>query len=218
MNPHVVDNMAGLESKCKVMEEGNRNTFKFEKVIDITLSQEDLEDLAKSNILAHGAGGEDEATLSDSYAINASLNRTVYWITTTDCANITAWRSDNKRAINDANNRELQETLRAMGYGVIKLQGFYAEMGHDVSKENSFLVFDQNDDPNFYDNLRMLSEKFNQDCFLYKAAEEDVAYLIGTNEDFIRDNGERKEAGRLRIGNLSAKIYSEIGSGRISFE
>ena len=32
------------------------------------------------------------------------------------------------------------------------------------------------------------------------------------------DNGERKEAGRLRIGNLSAKIYSEIGSGRISFE
>ena len=135
---------------------------------------------------------------------NASLNRAVYWITTTDCANITAWRSGNKRAINDANNRELQETLRSMGYGVIKLQGFYAEVGHDVSKENSFLVFDQNDDPNFYDNLRMLSEKFNQDCFLFKAADEEVAYLIGTNDDFIRDHGERKEAGRLRIGNLSA--------------
>jgi hypothetical protein len=105
-----------------------------------------------------------------------------------------------------------------MGYGVIKLQGFYAEVGKDVSKENSFLVFDQNDDPNFYENLYKLSEKFDQDSFLYKAAEEDIAYLIGTNEDFIRDNGERVEAGRLRIGNLSAKIYSEIGSGRISFE
>ena len=120
---------------------------------------------------------------------NASLNRAIYWINKTDCANITAWRSGNKRAINDANNRELQETLRTMGYGVIKLQGFYAEVGQDVSKENSFLVFDQNDDPNFYENLRMLSEKFDQDCFLYKAA-----------------------------GNLSAKAYSEIGSGRISFE
>ena len=47
---------------------------------------------------------------------------------------------------------------------------------------------------------------------------EEVAYLIGTNDDFIRDYGERKEAGRLRIGNLSATTYSEIGSGRISFE
>lgn len=194
------------------------NTFKFEKVIDISLPEEEIEDLVHIDVLSHDEGSDDASGLAETYATNASLNRAVYWITTTDCANITAWRSGNKRAINDANNHELQETLRAMGYGVIKLQGFYAEMGHDVSKENSFLVFDQNDDPNFYDNLRKLSEKYDQDCFLYKAADEDVAYLIGTNEDFIRDNGERKEAGRLRIGNLSAKTYSEIGSGRISFE
>lgn len=94
------------------------------------------------DILANGS--ENHSSLNESYATNASLNRAVYWITTTDCANITG--------------------------------------------------------------------------FLYKAADEDVAYLIGTNEDFIKDNGERIEAGRLRIGNLSATIYSEIGSGRISFE
>ena len=187
------------------METGN--TFKFE-----------IEDLVHIDVLSHDEGSDDASGLAETYATNASLNRAVYWITTTDCANITAWRSGNKRAINDANNRELQETLRAMGYGVIKLQGFYAEVGHDVSKENSFLVFDQNDDPNFYDNLRMLSEKFEQDCFLYKAADEDVAYLIGTNKDFIKDNGERVEAGRLRIGNIDATTYSAIGSGRISFE
>jgi len=198
------------------METGN--TFKFEKVIDISLPEEEIEDLVHIDVLSHDEGSDDASGLAETYATNASLNRAVYWITTTDCANITAWRSGNKRAINDANNRELQETLRAMGYGVIKLQGFYAEVGHDVSKENSFLVFDQNDDPNFYDNLRMLSEKFDQDCFLYKAADEDVAYLIGTNEDFIKDNGERVEAGRLRIGNIDATTYSAIGSGRISFE
>ena len=194
------------------------NSFKFEKVINISLPEEEIEDLVHIDVISHDEGSDDASGLGEIYAINASLNRAVYWITTTDCANITAWRSGNKRAVNDANNRELQETLRAMGYGVIKLQGFYAEVGHDVSKENSFLVFDQNDDPNFYDNLRKLSEKFDQDCFLYKAADEDVAYLIGTNEDFIRDNGERIEAGRLRIGNIDATTYSAIGSGRISFE
>ncbi len=196
-------------------EEVNR-TCKYDKLIDISIPEEELCELVQHDIIVKGSSKD--SILITSFATNASLNRAVYWITTTDCANITAWRSDNNRAINDANNRELQETLRAMGYGVIKLQGFYAEVGRDASKENSFLVFDRNDDPNFYHNLRMLSEKFNQDCFLYKAAEEDVAYLIGTNEDFIRDHGERKEAGRLRIGNLSATIYSEIGSGRISFE
>ena len=188
------------------------------KDIEILLPNYEIEDLIDIQAVVKAPTIPIEGQDWSITPMNASLNRAVYWINKTDCANITAWRSDNNRAINDAHNRELQETLRAMGYGVIKLQGFYAEVGHDVSKENSFLVFDRNDDPYFYDNLRMLSEKFNQDCFLYKAAEEDIAYLIGTNEDFIRDHGERKEAGRLRIGNLSATIYSEIGSGRISFE
>jgi hypothetical protein len=186
--------------------------------IEILLPEFEIEDLVEVQAVSKAPFSQEEGQDLSILPVNASLNRAVYWINKTDCANITAWRSGNKRAINDANNRELQETLRAMGYGVIKLQGFYAEVGQDVSKENSFLVFDQNDDPNFYENLYKLSEKFDQDCFLYKAAEEDVAYLIGTNEDFIRDNGERVEVGRLHIGNLSAKTYSEIGSGRISFE
>ena len=186
--------------------------------IEILLPEFEIEDLVEVQAVSKEPISQDEGQDLSILPVNASLNRAVYWIKKTDCANITAWRSGNKRAINDANNRELQETLRAMGYGVIKLQGFYAEVGQDVSKENSFLVFDQNDDSNFYENLYKLSEKFDQDCFLYKAAEEDVAYLIGTNEDFIRDNGERVEVGRLHIGSLSAKTYSEIGSGRISFE
>lgn len=189
-------------------------SFQFERLIGILIPESEIDELQKKQIIVK----EDADEETGRSVSNASLNRAVYWINKTDCANITAWRSDNNRAQNDANNRILQETLRSMGYGVIKLQGFYAEVGRDVSKENSFLVFDQNDDPNFYDNLRMLSEKFNQDCFLFKSVDKDVAYLIGTNDDFIRENGERIEAGRLRIGNLSAKNYSEIGSGRISFE
>ena len=188
----------------------------FDKLIDISLPEKELKELENLDVLANGS--RNDSTLNVSYATNASLNRAVYWISLKNCATITAWRSVNTRTANDANNRELQEILRAKGYGVIKLQGFYAETGHDVSKENSFLVFDKNDDPDFYANLRTLSEKYDQDCFLFKAVDEDVAYLIGTNEDFIKTKGERIEAGRLRIGNLSAETFSRIGSGIISFE
>ena len=130
------------------------------KDIKILLPSFEIDDLLEEKAVTE----ENPVVNLDVIPSNASPNRAVYWINKTDCANITAWRSGNNRAINDANNRELQETLRSMGYGVIKLQGFYAEVGQDVSKENSFLVFDQNDNPNFYDNLRMLSEKFDQDC------------------------------------------------------
>jgi hypothetical protein len=188
------------------------------KDIEILLPNFEIEDLVEEQAVSKAPISLAEDQNLSILPVNASLNRAVYWINKTDCANITAWRSGNKRAMNDANNRELQGALRAMGYGIIKLQGFYAEVGQDVSKENSFLVFDRNNDPNFYENLYNLSKQFEQDCFLYKPAEEEVAYLIGTNEEFIRDNGERIEAGRLRIGSLSAKAYSEIGSGRISFE
>ncbi|GJG32731.1 hypothetical protein PRMUPPPA20_08400 [Xylanibacter ruminicola] len=188
------------------------------KKIEVLLPVFEIEDLVEEQAVAKAPTPQAEEIDLSVLPVNASLNRAVYWINKTDCANITAWRSGNKRAENDANNRKLQEALRAMGYGIIKLQGFYAEVGQDVSKENSFLVFDRNNDPDFYENLYKLSEIFNQDCFLYKPAEEEVAYLIGTNEDFIRDNGERVAAGKLHIGSLSAKAYSEIGSGRISFE
>lgn len=194
----------------------NKINGTFDKLIDISLPEKELKELENLDVLANGS--RNDSTLNVSYATNASLNRAVYWISLKNCATITAWRSENTRAVNNANNRKLQETLCAMGYGVIKLQGFYAEMGHDVSKENSFLVFDKNDDPDFYANLRTLSEKYDQDCFLFKAVDEDVAYLIGTNEDFIKTKGERIEAGRLRIGNLSAETFSKIGSGIISFE
>lgn len=188
------------------------------KNIEILLPIFDIEDLVEEQAVAKAPTPQAEDIDLSILPVNASLNRAVYWINKTDCANITAWRSGNKRAMNDANNRDLQEALRAMGYGIIKLQGFYAEVGQDVSKENSFLVFDRNNDPNFYENLYNLSKKFEQDCFLYKPADEEIAYLIGTNENFIRDNGERVAAGKLHIGSLSAKAFSEIGSGRISFE
>ena len=127
-------------------------------------------------------------------------------------------RQERSRETNDSLNRELQKQLRDFRYGVIKLKGFYQEIGKEVGTENSSLTFDLHTDPDFYNNIHYLSESYDQECFLYKALNDDVAYLIGTNEDFIRNNGERIEAGRLRFGNMDAKTYSQVGSGRFSFE
>ena len=93
------------------------------KNIEILLPTFEIEDLVEEQAVAKAPTPQAEDIDLSILQVNASLNRAVYWINKTDCANITAWRSGNKRAVNDANNRELQEALRAMGYGIIKLQG-----------------------------------------------------------------------------------------------
>lgn len=160
--------------------------------------------------------GESEAPVNISEPYKVQRART--WLNNCDCAILTAWRSEKSRRENDENNRNLQLALRKYGYGVAKVRGCYTEIGKDTSKENSFLTFDLiNNSDKFHDNIYSLSEKYEQDCFLYKKAGIDIpAVVIGTNDKFGK--GKIKLVGRLHIGNMSAKEYSEIGSGRISFE
>lgn len=146
---------------------------------------------------------------------NASLNRVRHWLARVNCATLTAWRGDNNRETNDSLNFELQKQLRDFQYGVIKLKGYYQEVGKEAGFENSFFTFDIHSDPDFYQNIRYLSESYNQDSFLYKAANEEMAYIIGTNK---YKGYTREPAGRLRFGNMDAKMFSQIGSGRFSFE
>lgn len=188
------------------------------KEIEILLPNFEIEELVNQQIIVD----EPHPIMTDNYweiiPTNASWNRARHWLTTVNCATISAWRKGRSRETNDNLNRELQRQLRDFQYGVIKLKGYYKEIGQEADTENSYLTFDLHTDPDFYQNLRYLSESYDQDSFLYKAANDDVAYIIGTNEDFISEYGERVEAGRLRFGNMDAKMYSQIGSGRFSFE
>ena len=137
---------------------------------------------------------------------------------------ITAWRKEKKdgtpktRAENNNDNKTLVQELREYGYGVSKVQGCYAEVGHPLSRENSFLVFDLlNNSKLFFERLFNLSADFEQDSFLYKKAGETTpAYEIGTNEKFGMNK--RKLAGVLRIGVEPKGAFSKIGSGTIAFE
>jgi len=80
-------------------------------------------------------------------------------------------------------NTALKSCLLKLGYGVTSLDGRFAEAGGNIvpGKETSYFVVNLNNDPNFYKNLFMLSEKFNQDAFLYKPNGTMSAILVGTN-------------------------------------
>lgn len=148
--------------------------------------------------------------------LSYSLNRSLYWLNNRNCAILTAWRGSYSKAENNHRNQELQNSLRNLGYGVIRVKGCYAEVGRPVEKENSFLVFDLDDTPDFKDKIYEQSERYEQDCFLYKALDEEVAYLIGTNDNFGK--GKFITAGALRINSNDAENFSEVASGRVSFE
>ena len=134
------------------------------------------------------------------------------------CAIVTAWRNGDTRAVKDANNRNLQQTLRNKGYGVAKVRGCYAEVGCEASQENSFFVFvtDQNPGLPLKNDVYELACMYNQDCFLYKEPGLDShAYLIGSNADF--GIGKEVDLGILHINEMSADNYTKLDGGRISF-
>lgn len=153
---------------------------------------------------------------SSDETLSYSLNRSLHWLNNRNCAILTAWRGNYSKKENNHRNKELQNSLRNLGYGVIRVKGCYAEVGRAVEKENSFLVFDLDDTPDFKDKIYEQSERYEQDCFLYKPLDDEVAYLIGTNNDFGK--GIIITAGAMRINNDDAENFSEIASGRVSFE
>ena len=85
--------------------------------------------------------------------LSYSLNRSLYWLNNRNCAILTAWRGNYSRKENNERNQKLQLTLRDLGYCVIRVKGCYAEVGRPVEKENSFLVFDLDDTPDFKDKI-----------------------------------------------------------------
>lgn len=89
------------------------------------------------------------------------------------------------KAENRARNRDLKAALLSYGYGVTAVTGVYPEElpnGQSIPKgEESLMVVNLPNDPNFQSNIAQLSEWFNQDSYLYKPKGSEQASLIGTN-------------------------------------
>ena len=202
-----------IDTGIELMEEAGPELF------TIRLSEEEIDSLENNNVLKRSDEIEWINEDGDSVirADHCSMPRAVTWFNTRDCAILTAWRSGKDRKTNDDNNRQLQRKLRDLGYGVTKITGWFPEKDKEVARENSFLTVNLNEEGSFRDNIYKLSEFYEQDSFLYKKAGHDVpAVYVHTNDD--TGKGTEKLAGRLRIGNMDAVVYSQIKTGRLTFE
>ena len=156
--------------------------------------------------------------------VESSLKRIEHWVNSKDIAGITAFRNTLKnvtentlidievgstytKAQNKRRNASLKSALLKMGYGVTRVAGSYVEGEEFEVQEESFVVVNLNDAPNFKDDLFKLSEYYNQDSFLYKPINDEYAYLIGTN---MSDFPGYKET--INIGKFEKKINATFMS------
>ena len=170
----------------------------------------------------------------------SSLNRIVNWMENNEIAMVTAFRGKKENIVNPdkvkddgkregesyshkenrERNRELGASLYRLGYGVTKISGVYVENfgtpNERLSNEESFLVVNLNNDPNFYNNIFALSEYYNQDCFCYKPKDENVGYNIGTNGADYPSYGNKERNGKFIVG-VKNEFMSRLGNKGFAF-
>ena len=193
--------------------------------LEIYLPADDFDWLSHVQAIEHVQAPSKES--SDSFG---GLNRAMTWITKHDCAILTGWHEDNLADVNDANNNAIAGVLRKSGYGFCKCRGFYSKEDKKVGIENSFFTFDYNDTGSaFFNCVKDLSTRFDQDCFLYiekgeldysgaSARIQTNAFLYGTSPRFIDAHGEKQALGPFHIGKFNPDGYTRFKNKDISFE
>ncbi len=199
---------------------------------NIKITETQYQDLVKRAIDIEPTNSKIEAIYESSWS------RVLKWIEDYDIATITAFRHTlkdttdrtfipNNEEIGDtfslSENRERNKLLKArllsLGYGVMAIHGSYIEGANGADaievSEESFFVVNLKNDTNFYKNLFILAEYFNQDSFLYKAKDEKDAYLIGTNNADYPEYGNKVITGSLT--SLPSKFMSRIKNSAIAF-
>lgn len=162
----------------------------------------------------------------------SSLKGIKHWIDTKEIAGISAFRhlltNETKntlldKEINDTYSKKenhlrnigLKASLLKLGYGVTKIAGSYLEGGEETQEE-SFIVVNLKDDPNFKKNIFKISEYFNQDSFLYKPKDSDIAVFVGTNKHYYPGYANESHIGNF-YEKVNATYMSRIGSQGFAF-
>ena len=144
-----------------------------------------------------------------------------------NCAILSACRSKNQDGStrseedNTTNTAKLKSELTESGFGIIPVDGCFREAREEkASHESSFFVYDdgKHNAREFFTKLYLLSEKYEQDSFLYKSAGMTrTAFLISTNDDSRRKDGDIKLAGQLYLNLPPVGPYTNLDKGRIRF-
>ena len=146
-----------------------------------------------------------------------------------NCVIISAFRGKNpdgthrNKDANMASTDELENDLKEKGLHFFKVDGCFREKTESkASHEVSFFVYDDESrfSKKFFITLYELSEKYNQDSFLYKSAGMSrFAFLIATNNDTRKDY-DITPAGALYLNLPPVGPYTNLGknNGRITFK
>ncbi len=144
-----------------------------------------------------------------------------------NCAILSACRSKNQDGStrseedNTANTAKLKSELTESGFGIIPVDGCFREARQEkASHESSFFVYDdgKHNARDFFTKLYLLSEKYEQDSFLYKSAGMTrTAFLISTNDDSRKEDGDIKLAGQLYLNLPPLGPYTNLDKGRFRF-
>ena len=144
-----------------------------------------------------------------------------------NCAILSACRSKNQDGStrseedNTANTAKLKSELTESVFGIIPVDGCFREARQEkASHESSFFVYDdgKHNAREFFTKLYLLSEKYEQDSFLYKSAGMTrTAFLISTNDDSRKDNGDIALAGQLYLNLPPVGPYTNLDKGRFRF-
>ena len=130
------------------------------------------------------------------------------------------WRKYSKTENKQRNLHLLSDICNYWGengepYGVTKVKGFYVEDGKKVTEE-SFFVVNHKDDPDFKTKIAFLSEKYNQESFLFKAKDNDEAELYFTN-NYGNMYGKNEQIGSVHI-QISAANMTFFKNGSLVFK
>ena len=147
-----------------------------------------------------------------------------------NCAIISAFRRKNpdgtrrNKQDNLASSLSLENDLKERNLAYFKVDGCFRE--HNEARafhEVSFFVYDDGDHfaKTFFVKMYELSEKYNQDSFLYKGAGMSrFAFFISTNDISRAKDGDVVPAGKLYLNLPPVGPYSNLGegNGRITFK
>ncbi len=141
-----------------------------------------------------------------------------------NCAVISAYRqkkpdgTKRSKKDNEASSKLLEEDLKTQELAYFTLDGCFREKAEKkASHEVSFFVYDDGTHQarHFFMALYKLSEKYNQDSFLYKSAGMSrFAFLISTNDKTRKEDGDINPAGKLYLNLPPVGPYSDLQKGK----
>lgn len=152
----------------------------------------------------------------------SSLSRILQKYKESDCACISAFRGGFTKQENKSRSNKLLQMILHLGYSVTKIKGAYIEKTSDgkdleVSEEQFFVQNPQNLDKNFFDNIKKLGIKFDQDSVLLIPMDQ-TAYLFGTNSTGYPGKGQKQIVGQISFGSVTQEYFSRVGGRAFEFK